>query len=140
MKVFLRYFFFTLIAFYFTQVIYFPFILIDEVMGTLYLLGVMASTTFFSRTFLKIIRMPHTGIGFYILNVFIHFLAIYMSVIYLKKFQYFALNLEKYDIFGIISTPEVFLEKYTSLLMFCAIYCLIFGILYFSSWTHTNKK
>lgn len=139
MKIFLRYLFFTAISYYFAQLIYFPFVFNDERLGPIYLLAVIAITTFFSRTFLKIIRLPYTGLFFYILNVLIHFGATYLSVLYLRKFDFYAQNLEKYDIFGIISTPEVFLERYTSLLMFCAIYCLIFGVLYFISWTH-NKK
>lgn len=139
MKSFLRYFFFTLISFYLAQAVYFPFVFIDERMGPIYLLLVIAISTFFSRTFLKIIRLPHTGLGFYILNTGIHFGALLLSSIYLKKYTFIALDFSKYDLFGIISTPEIFLDRYTSLLMFSAIYCLIFGVLYFISWTHTKK-
>jgi hypothetical protein len=140
MKRFLRYLVFSLICFYFIQMIYFPFSLSSDKLSILYLLSVIVLTTFFSRTFLRIIRFPHTGIGFLFLNIVIHSLSLFLTSFYLRKFDYFALNFRKYDLFGIIITPEIFLEKYTSLLMFSALYCLLFGFLYFISWTHENKR
>lgn len=140
MKRFLRYLFFSVISFYFIQLFYFPFSLGSDKLSILYLLAVIVLTTFFSRTFLRIIRLPHTGIGFLILNIVIHSLSLFLTSIYLRKFDYFALNFRKYDLFGIIRTPEIFLEKYTSLLMFSSLYCLLFGFLYFISWTHDNKR
>jgi hypothetical protein len=140
MKRFLRYLVFSLICFYFIQMIYFPFSLSSDKLSILYLLSVIVLTTFFSRTFLRIIRFPHTGIGFLFLNIVIHSLSLFLTSLYLRKFDYFALNFRKYDLFGIIITPEIFLEKYTSLLMFSTLYCLLFGFLYFISWTHENKR
>jgi len=140
MKRFLRYLFFSAISFYFIQLFYFPFSLGADKLSILYLLAVIVITTFFSRAFLRIIRLPHTGVGFLILNIVIHSLSLFLTSIYLRKFDYFALNFRKYDLFGIIRTPEIFLEKYTSLLMFSSLYCLLFGFLYFISWTHDNKR
>ena len=140
MKRFLRYLFFSAISFYFIQLFYFPFSLGSDKLSILYLLAVIVLTTFFSRTFLRIIRLPYTGTGFLILNIVIHSLSLFLTSIYLRKFDYFALNFRKYDLFGIIRTPEIFLEKYTSLLMFSSLYCLLFGFLYFISWTHDNKR
>jgi hypothetical protein len=140
MKRFLRYLIFSVICFYFIQLFYFPFSLSSDKLSILYLMSVIVIITFFSRTFLKIIRLPYTGFGFLILNTVIHSLSLFLTSLYLKKFDYFALNFRKYDLFGIIMTPEIFLEKYTSLLMFSALYCLLFGFLYFISWTHENKR
>jgi hypothetical protein len=140
MKRFLRYLFFSAISFYFIQLLYFPFSFSDARLGILYLISIFVITTFFSRTFLKIIRLPHEGLGFLVINILIHSLAVYLGALYLKKFDFIPLNFNKLDLFGIIKTPEVFLEKYTSLAMFSTLYCLMFGFLYFISWTPHEKK
>jgi len=140
MKRFLRYLFFSLITFYFVQLVYFPFEFTDTRLGILYLVVVIVTTTFFSRTFLRIVRLPHEGFGFLILNILIHSVSLYLTSIYLKKYSFFALNFSKYNLFDIIRTPEIFLEKYTSLLMFSSFYCLLFGFLYFISWSHDKKR
>lgn len=140
MKRFLRYVFFSVISFYFVQLIYFPFSFNDDRLGIVYLLGFFLITSFFSRTFLKIIRLPHEGIGFLVINTLLHTLAVYLGSLYVKKFEFFALNFPKYSAFGIIKTPELFLEKYTSLAMFSALYCFLFGFLYFISWSSHDKK
>lgn len=140
MKRFLRYFIFSAISFYFVYLIYFPFLLKDEKYGTFYLLGVILITSLLSRVFLKVIRLPVSGPIFLILNTFIHSLTIYLGSLYLKKYDFFALNFNKIELFDIITVPTVFLERYTSLVMYSALYCIIFGFLYFISWTSQHKK
>jgi hypothetical protein len=140
MKRFLRYLVFSSISFYFIYLLYFPFILIDSKLGLLYLFGIVLATSFFSRIIIKAIKLPATGPVFLIINTFIHTLTIYIGATYLKKYDFFALNFEKIQLFDIINTPTVLLERYTSLVMFSALYCIIFGFLYFISWTSQHKK
>lgn len=138
MKSFFRNIIFSILAFYVAQMVYFPFQMRDELFGIVFLLTTFVITSLFSRFFFRIIRLPHTGIGFYILNTLTHAISVYLGVLYLKKYDFFSLNFQKIDIFGIINTPQIYLEKYTSLLFFCAFYCLITGFLYFLS--HEGKK
>lgn len=139
MKKFLRYIFFSSISFYFTQLIYFPFIL-RETLSVLYLLAIFVLVTFFSRIFFKIIKFPHTGISFLTLNILIHSIAVYVGEIFFYKYLAYGLNFPKYDLFGIMDTPVVYLNQYTSIILFSTIYCLIFGFLYFISWSKEEKK
>lgn len=134
MKKILRYIFFSTISFYFTQLIYFPFIL-NEVFSIFYLLAIFVVVTLFSRTFFKIIKFPHSGLGFLFLNILVHSLGLYLGQMFLNKYRIISENLPKYDIFGIIETPVVYTNMYTSIVLFSTIYCLIFGFLYFISWS-----
>lgn len=138
MKRFLRYLVFSSISFYLLSLLYFPFEIIDSKYGLFYLFGVILATSFFSRVLLRLIRLPSSGIIFLFLNVFLHTLTLYLGSIYLKKYDFFALNFNKAVLFDIISIPTVFLERYTSLVMFSALYCIIFGFLYFISWTSSG--
>jgi len=140
MKRFLRYLIFSSISFYLIFLLYFPFEINDKKLGVLYLFGIVLLTSFFSRVFVKIIRLPSTGPIFLILNVFLHTVSIYAGATYLKKYDFVALNFNKIQLFDIITLPTVFLERYTSLVMFSALYCIIFGFLYFISWTSQHKK
>ena len=140
MKRFLRYLVFSAISFYFTYLVYFPFEVLDRKLGLFYLFGIVLFTSFFSRIFVRVIKLPATGLVFLILNIFIHTLTIYLGSLYLKKYDFFALNFSKIQVFDIITTPTVLLERYTSLVMFSALYCFIFGFLYFISWTSQHKK
>jgi len=140
MKRFLRYLVFSSISFYFVYLFYFPFEILDPKFGILYLFGIMLFTSFFSRIFIKLIKLPSSGPVFLILNVFVHTATIYAGSFYLKKYSFFALNFNKIEVFDIITLPTVFLERYTSLVMFSALYCIIFGFLYFISWTSQHKK
>jgi hypothetical protein len=139
MKKILRYLFFSLISFYFTQLIYFPFLLNREALAVFYLLAICAVVTLFSRTFFKVIRFPSAGFGFLVLNILVHSVAIYLGEMFLLKYRVFSLNFPKFDLFGIIQTPVVYLNQYTSIILFSAIYCLIFGFLYFISWNKEIK-
>ena len=139
MKKILRYLFFSLISFYFTQLLYFPFLLNREPLAVFYLLAICAGITLFSRTFFKVIRVPSTGFGFLALNILVHSVAIYVGEMFLKKFRVFSLNFPKYNLFGIIESPVVYLNQYTSIILFSAIYCLIFGFLYYISWSKELK-
>jgi hypothetical protein len=138
MKSFFRNIIFSILSFYIVQIVYFPFQFQDKIFGIVFLLVVFVITSSFSRVFFKIIRLPHTGLIFYFLNVLSHAVSAYIGVIYLKKFDFYALNFSKIDVFGIINTPSVYLEKYTSLLLFCSLYCILTGVLYFLS--HENKR
>lgn len=134
MKRILRYLFFSIISFYFTHLLYFPFKL-DDNFGIFYLIAIFAVLTLFSRTFFKIIRFPHTGVGFLFLNIVIHSIGIYVGQMFLNKYKVSTLNFPKYDLFGIIETPTIYTNVYTSIVLFSTIYCLMFGFLYFISWT-----
>jgi len=134
MKRILRYLFFTIISFYFTQLIYLPFSL-NEAMSIFYLLAIFFVVTLLSRTFFKAIKLPHTGIGFLFLNVIVHSLSIYLGQMFLNKYKILTLNFPKYNLFDIIETPMVYTNMYTSIVLFSTIYCLIFGFLYFISWS-----
>lgn len=140
MKRFLRYLVFSSISFYFVFLVYFPFTLLDKKLGIFYLFAIILATSFFSRIFTHTIKLPSTGPVFLLSNIFIHTLTIYLGATYLKKYDFFALNFEKIQLFDIINTPTVLLERYTSLVMFSALYCIIFGFLYFISWTSQHKK
>jgi hypothetical protein len=140
MKRFLRYLIFSSISFYLIFLFYFPFEINDKKFGILYLFAVVLFTSFFSRVSIKIVRLPTTGPIFFLLNVFLHTLTIYAGAFYLKKYDFIALNFNKIQLFDIITLPAVFLERYTSLVMFSALYCIIFGFLYFISWTSQHKK
>jgi hypothetical protein len=140
MKRFLRYLIFSAISFYFVYLLYFPFNLDTDKLSIFYLFSIVLLTSFFSRVLVKIIKLPTSGPVFLILNVFIHTLTIYLGSMYLKKYGFFALNFSKINLFDIITLPTVFLERYTSLVMFSALYCTIFGFLYFISWTSQHKK
>jgi len=134
MKRILRYLFFSVISFYFTQLLYFPFKISDN-LGVFYILAIFCVVTLFSRTFFKIIKFPHTGVGFLFLNVLVHSLGLYLGQMFLNKYIVLSLNFPKFDIFGIIETPVIYTNVYTSIVLFSTIYCLIFGFLYFISWT-----
>jgi len=134
MKRILRYLFFTIISFYFTQLIYFPFSL-NEKMSIFYLLAIFCVVTLLSRTFFKAIRLPHGGLGFLFLNILVHSLGVYLGQMFLNKYKVLTLDFPKFNIFGIIETPMVYTNMYTSIVLFSTIYCLIFGFLYFISWS-----
>jgi hypothetical protein len=140
MKRFIRYLVFSSISFYLVFILYFPFEFMDKKLGIFYLFGIILVTSLFSRVLMKIIKLPTSGPVFLILNTFVHTVTIYLGATYLKKFNFEALNFNKIELFDIISTPTVFLERYTSLVMFSALYCIIFGFLYFISWTSHHKK
>lgn len=140
MKRFIRYFVFSAISFYLVYLFYFPFEISDEKYGILFLFSIVLLTSYLSRVFLKVIKLPSSGPVFLFLNTFIHSLTIYLGALYLKKFDFYALNFNKIQVFDIITTPTVFLERYTSLVMYSALYCIIFGFLYFISWTSHHKK
>jgi len=140
MKRFIRYLVFSSISFYLVFILYFPFEFMDKKLGIFYLFGIILITSLFSRVLMKIIKLPTSGPVFLILNTFVHTVTIYLGATYLKKFNFEALNFNKIELFDIISTPTVFLERYTSLVMFSALYCIIFGFLYFISWTSHHKK
>ncbi len=134
MKRILRYLFFSVICFYFTQLVYFPFKL-SENLSVFYLLAIISVVTLFSRTFFRIIKFPHSGVGFLFLNIIVHSLGLYLGQVFLNKYKVLSLNFPKYDLFGIIETPVVYTNIYTSIVLFSTIYCLLFGFLYFISWT-----
>jgi len=140
MKFILRYFLFSFIAFYFAQLFYFPFRMLDANLGILYLISFVILPTLFSRTFLKIIRMPDTGPGFYLLNTLIHSISIFLGSVFTSKFEILDLDLPSYKLYDTISTPKVSLNEYTSIVLFCAVYCFLFGFLYFISWSHNKKS
>jgi hypothetical protein len=140
MKRFLRYMVFSGVSFYIVYLFYFPFSIYDRKDGIFYLFGVILITSLFSRVILKVIKFPTTGPFFLILNAILHFITIFAGSLYLKKYDFFALNFNKIQIFDIITLPTVFLERYTSLVTFSALYCVIFGFLYFISWTGNHKK
>jgi len=140
MKRFIRYFVFSAISFYLVFLIYFPFEISDSKFGIFYLFGIILLTSYLSRVLVKIVKLPSTGLVFLLLNTFIHSTTIYLGALYLKKYDFYALNFNKIEVFDIITLPSVFLEKYTSLVMFSALYCIIFGFLYFISWTGHHKK
>ena len=140
MKRFLRYLVFSGISFYLIFLLYFPFEIMDERFGVLYLFGVVLITSFFSRILMRVIKLPSSGPVFLFVNIFVHTFTIYLGALYLKKFDFIALNFNKIVLFDIITLPTVFLERYTSLVMFSALYCSIFGFLYYISWTSHHKK
>ncbi len=140
MKRFIRYLVFSSISFYLVYILYFPFEIVDSRLGLFYLFGIILGTSLFSRVLMKVIKLPTTGPIFLILNTFVHTLTLYFGAVYLKKFNFLALNFNKIELFDIITVPTVFLERYTSLVMFSALYCIIFGFLYFISWTSHHKK
>jgi hypothetical protein len=140
MKRFIRYLVFSSISFYLIYLLYFPFVVNDKKLGLFYIFGIVLGTSLFSRVIVKAIKLPSSGLIFLLLNTFIHTLTIYLGSIYLKKFNFEALNFNKMEVFDIITVPTVFLERYTSLVMFSALYCIIFGFLYYISWTSQHKK
>lgn len=139
MKVLLRYLFFSLISFYFTQLLFFPFKLIEN-LSILYLLAFIVTPTILTRSFLKFIRLPHSGFGFAILNVLIHSISLYLGSIFLKKYSFMDADLPNFTIFDTITTPRVDFNEYTSIVFFVTVYTLMFGVLYFISWPHEGKK
>jgi len=139
MKVILRYLFFSLISFYFAQLLFFPFTL-HENLGILYLLAFLIFPTILTRSFLKLIRLPNSGIGFGVLNIVIHSVSLYLGATFLKKYSFMDLDLPNFVIFDTITTPRIALNEYTSAIFFVFVYTLLFGVLYYISWPHEAKK